>query len=152
MRCASSSFAVTVDMNGGVGFCQVVFASTGPKRSAAAGHERAVERAAHPQLHGLAGTAGGRLLDQAVDRRVLARDHDLAGAVVVRRPHAVDRDAQLLDDRIVEPEHRRHRAGVLPRRLGHRLAALADERDRVAGAIASAAASAEYSPTEWPIT
>ena len=35
IRCASSSFAVTVDMKGGAGFCQVAFASAGLRRSAA---------------------------------------------------------------------------------------------------------------------
>ena len=35
IRWASSSFAVTVDMNGGVGFCHVAFASAGLSRSAA---------------------------------------------------------------------------------------------------------------------
>src|SRR5207244_10804726 len=59
------------------------------------------------------------------------RDHDLAGAVVVRRPDPEDAAAELLDDLVLEAEDRRHRAGVLPRRLGHRETALADERDRL---------------------
>ena len=53
----------------------------------------------------------------------LAGDDELAGAVVVRGPHAVDPGAELLDDGVLEPEHRGHRAGVLLRRLGRRLAA-----------------------------
>jgi len=35
IRCASSSFAVTVDMNGGAGFRQVAFAIAGRSRAAA---------------------------------------------------------------------------------------------------------------------
>ena len=42
--------------------------------------------------------------------------------------------------------------GFSRRGLGRRLPALADEPDRVAGRSHSAAASAEYSPTEWPTT
>src|SRR5205814_4407736 len=56
---------------------------------------------------------------------------DLPGAVVVRRPHAEDPAAQSLDHLVVETEDRRHRAGMLPRRLGHREPALADEPDRL---------------------
>ena len=67
-----------------------------------------------------------------VDRRRLAGDHELAGAVVVRRPHVRDLLAQRLDRLVGEPEDRRHRAGMRVRGLGHREPALADERDRVA--------------------
>ena len=79
--------------------------------------------------------AGRGLLDQAVDGRVLARDDDLSRAVVVRRPHAVDRERRAPR----RPQSSRPRTaaiapGRLARGLGHRHAALAHERDRVAGA------------------
>ena len=134
MRWASSSFAVTVDMKGGEGFCQVALASAGFRRSAARATSGLWKAPLTRSLTVLRAPRGRRFLDQPVDRRVLARDHDLAGAVVVRRPDSVDREAQVLDDGVVEPEHCRHRPGSLLRRLGHRLASLADERDCVAGA------------------
>jgi hypothetical protein len=90
-------------------------------------HERAVEGAAHPQLHGLARPERGGLLEQTIDPRVLARHDDLAGTVVVRRPDPVDPSAKLLDNRVLETEDSGHRAGVLERGLGHRLAPLAHE-------------------------
>ena len=48
-------------------------------------------------------------------RRVLAGDHDLARAVVVRRPDADDLGAERLDDVVVETEDRGHRPGVSAR-------------------------------------
>ena len=89
---------------------------------------------------------------QLVDGVVLAGDDDLAGTVVVRGPHAEDLPAEPLDHLVVEPEDRGHRAGPLLRRLGHRQAALADERDRLLDAYRLAAAIAANSPTECPIT
>src|SRR5262249_28264291 len=55
-------------------------------------------------------------------------------AVVVRRPHADDLAAELLDLLVGETEDRRHRAGSLPCGLRHREPALTDEADRLAGA------------------
>jgi hypothetical protein len=66
-----------------------------------------------------------------IDRGVLAGDDDLARAVVVRRPHVVDPGAELLDHAVVEADDRGHRARMPVGRLGHRPAALLDERDRV---------------------
>ena len=125
--------AVTVDMNGGDGFCQAAFASAGFSRSAARATSGQWKAPLTRSFTVLRAPRAARLLDQRGRPPALAGDDELAGAVVVRRPHAVDRGAELLDDGVVEPEHGRHRAGVLPRRLRRGLAALAHERDRVAG-------------------
>ena len=113
IRCAGSIRAVTVDMNGAVGSVNCTRSTAGRSRSAAratSGQWNApetfsltVRRA--PSLLG----AGAALLDG----RVLARDDDLARAVVVRGPDAEDPAAEPLDDLVVEPEDRGHRAGPL---------------------------------------
>ena len=92
-----------------------------------------MERAAHAELHGLARSAGSRLLDEAVDRRVLARDDDLAWAVVVRGPHAVDGEAASTTASS-RPSTAAIAPGVSRAAPRPRLAALTDERDGVASA------------------
>ncbi len=62
---------------------------------------------------------------------VLAGDDYLPGTVVVRRPDPEDPAADALDDLVLEAEDRGHRAGALPRRLGHRQAPFADKADRL---------------------
>ena len=64
----------------------------------------------------------------------LARDDDLAGTVVVRRPHAEDLATERLDLLVLEAEDRRHRARSLPGCFRHREPPLADESDRLAEA------------------
>jgi hypothetical protein len=90
-----------------------------------------VKGSGHPQLHGPPRAFLLRLGAALVDGGVLARDHDLPGTVVVRRPHVGDPRTQTLDHLVLEAEDRRHRAGVLARCLGHRQPALAHERNRV---------------------
>src|SRR5438128_1658804 len=102
-----------------------------PQAVGRAGDERAVEGAGNLELHRPARPLLPRLRAAPVHRRVGPRDHDLPGAAVVRRPHPEDPAAELLDDLVLEAEDRGHRAGVLPRRLGHREPALAHERDRL---------------------
>ena len=92
-----------------------------------------MERARDLQHHGSSGAEARGLGAALLDCLVLARDDDLPRAVVVRRPHAHDAAAELLDLLVGEPEDRRHRARALPCRLGHREPALAHEPDRVAG-------------------
>ncbi len=86
MRCASSSFAVTVDMNGGAGFCQVAFASAGLRRSAARATSGLWNAPLTRSFTVLRAPRAAASSMQTVDCRVLAGDHDLARAVVVRRP------------------------------------------------------------------
>ena len=100
-----------------------------PEAVRRSGDERAVERTRHAQLHGAAGAGLFGSGASLVDRGVLARDDDLPGAVVVRRPHVEDAAADALHDLVVEAEDRRHRARVLAGRLRHREPTLAHERD-----------------------
>ena len=69
-----------------------------------------MERARDRQLDRPAGSLDLRLPAAFLDRRGLSRDHQLSRAVVVRRPHAVDPAAELLDHLVLEPEDRGHRA------------------------------------------
>ena len=96
--------------------------------------ERAVERPRDLQLDRSSSAEVLGLGAQLLDCVVLAGDHDLARAVVVRGPDADDLAAQVLDRLVLEPEDRRHRARVAAGRLGHREPALAHEADRLAGA------------------
>ena len=93
------------------------------------GHQRAVERAGHAQLHGTAraGLFGGRT--GLVDRGILSGDDDLAGAVVVRGPHVEDAPANAFDDLVVEAEDRGHRARILASGLRHCQPAFTYERN-----------------------
>ena len=93
--------------------------------------ERRVERAGDAEPDRAARAFALRLGAALADRVVLARDHDLAGAVVVRRPDVRDLAAETLDDLVGEPEDRGHRARPLLRRLGHRDPAFGHEPDRV---------------------
>ena len=93
--------------------------------------ERAVERAGDLQLDGSSCAEALGLGAALLNCIVLTGDDDLAGAVVVRRPHAQDLPAQRLDGLVLEPENRGHRARALTGGLGHRQAALADEGDRL---------------------
>ena len=92
-----------------------------------AGDERAVERARHLELDRSSSAEVFGLGAALLDRLMLARDHDLARAVVVRRPHAHDPPAELLDLLVLEPEDRGHRARTLASCLGHREPSLAHE-------------------------
>jgi hypothetical protein len=96
-----------------------------------AGDERAVERARDAELDRATRALELRLAAALVHRWALAGDHDLPGAVVVRRPHVGDLGAERLDHLVGKAEDRGHRAGVLARGLGHRQAALTDEPDRI---------------------
>ena len=72
-----------------------------------------------------------RLCTALVDRRGLAGDDELAGAVVVRGPDVRDRAAERLDGLVGETEDRRHRPGARAGRCGGREPALAHELDRL---------------------
>ena len=96
-------------------------------------YERAVEGAGDPKLDRSPGPFVLRLVAALVDSGVLAGDHDLAWAVVVRRPHTDDLAAEPLDDRIIQAEDRRHRTRTLARGLGHCEPSLTDESDRLFG-------------------
>src|SRR5438132_13191394 len=93
-----------------------------------------MERARNAKLDRAPGSLTLGLVAGFVDRRRLAGDDELTGAVVVRRPDVRDLAAQTLDHLVGEAEDRRHRAGMLPRRGRHRQTALPNERDSVAGA------------------
>ena len=93
--------------------------------------ERRVERARDAKPNRAARALELGLAAALVDRERLARDDDLARAVVVRGPDIVDLVAERLDHAVGKAEDRRHRARVLLRRLGHRQPALAHQRDRV---------------------
>ena len=99
-----------------------------------AGDERRMERAGDAKLDRPARAFFLGSRTALVHRLALTGDDELARAVVVRRPHAADPAAQALHDVVVEPQDRRHRARVLARRLGHREAPLANERDRLGDA------------------
>src|SRR5437016_453496 len=79
-----------------------------------------MERARNAKLDRAPGSLTLGLVAGFVDRRRLAGDDELTGAVVVRRPDVRDLAAQTLDHLVGEAEDRRHRAGMLPR-LGHGL-------------------------------
>ena len=96
--------------------------------------ERAVERAGDLQLDRAAGPDRFRLGAELVDGGILAGDDDLAGAVVVCGPDSLDPAAELLDRLVLEPEDRRHRAGVQASSLRHRETTLTHEPDRLARA------------------
>ena len=98
------------------------------------GDERRMERAGDAKLDRPARPFLLGTRTALVDRLALAGDDELTRAVVVRRPHATDPAAQALHDVVVEPQDRRHRARVLARRLGHREAPLANERERLGDA------------------
>ncbi len=91
-------------------------------------HERRVERAGHLQRHDLLGPellGDGTGRGHAVGR---AGDDDLTGRVEVGHPHvAVGPPAGDLDEVVVEPEDRGHRAGVVDAGLVHRVGPLDDE-------------------------
>ena len=118
-------------MNGAIGSWKRTVSIAGLSRSAA----RATSGLWNaPETFSLMALRAPRLsasAQQLLDCVVLARDHDLAGAVVVRRPHADDLAAEVLDRLVLEPEDGGHRAGVLAGRLGHRETALAHEADRL---------------------
>src|SRR5690242_6597450 len=95
--------------------------------------EGAVEGAGHVQLDGAPRALVDGLVTALLDRRVLTRDDDLTGAVVVGGPDPNDLPAELFDDRIVEPEDGRHRTGALPSGFRHREPTLTDKRQRLFG-------------------
>ena len=132
-RWAGSIFAVTVDMNGATGSRNCTRSIAGRKPIGCAGDERAVERARDLQLDRAPRAELLGLRTDLVHGVLLAGDDDLARAVVVRRPDALDVLAEPLDDRVIETEDRGHRAVADARRLGHRKPALAHERDRLGG-------------------
>ena len=96
-------------------------------------HQRGVERARHRQRERAprAGCLAG--LDRLVQRLALARDDQLAGAVVVDRTDqtALDRGAGLLDLGVVQTEDGGHAAVDRVRRLLHQLAAHGYDLDAV---------------------
>ena len=98
--------------------------------------ERRVKRAGDPQPNRTARARLLRLDTALADGVVLARDDDLARAVVVRGPDVRDLAAEALDHLVREPEDRGHRARPRLRGLGHR-----DARARGTSRIASAALS-----------
>ena len=91
-----------------------------------------MEGAADAQLHSLACPACRGLLEEPVNGGALPRDDDLARAVVVGRPDVLDAGAELLGERILEPEHGGHGARMVPRGVRRRTTARADECDRIA--------------------
>ena len=90
-----------------------------------------MERARHTQLDRAPRTLLLGRHTRLVHRGVLAGDHDLAGTVVVRRPHVEDPPADALDGLVIETENCGHRAGMPLRSFGHRDPALANERERL---------------------
>jgi hypothetical protein len=90
-----------------------------------------VEGARDRQLDRSPGTLALGLFAALVHRIGLPRDDDLARAIVIRRPDAVNLSAKLLHDLVLEPENRRHRAWALLGDFGHRQPALTHEPDRV---------------------
>ena len=114
-------------------------------------HHRRVEGAVHVEQLGL-DAARPRQVDQAVDAALQARGHDLAGAVVVGRPHLAGLAAERLDVLVAGAEERRpsSRGGgprrPWTRRRGPAPGAAPRSKERLPQAT-----SAEYSPSECPI-
>ena len=117
-------------------------------------HERSVERTGHRQGHHLLGA--DLLGDRARRGNALRRagDDDLARGIEVGDPHVgVGPAARDLDEVVVEPQHRGHRAGVVVTGLVHRVGTLADQPHAVVegkcarggegGVLAQAVAGAE---------
>ena len=153
MSRAPSSRQVTVEKNGTCGSANVVASSTGASCSAASAVSGLWKPPDDLELDRApcAGPLGGG--DQRVDAIQRAAHDDLARAVVVRRPDALDAVAEPLDLGVVEADDGRHRARAsrlppLPWR-GRARASGAPRCDRRSSLRPPSAA---YSPTECPTT
>ena len=95
-------------------------------------HQRRMERRAHRQQHRALRALRLARLHRALDRRLLAGDHHLAGRVEVHRLHrAAGLGAGRAHRIVVEHQDRRHRALAFGHRFLHRLRAKAHQRQAV---------------------
>ena len=96
-------------------------------------HQRGVERARYRERERAARACRLAVFDRFIQCGALARDDQLAGAVVVDRADqtALDRGAGLLDLRVLKAEDGRHAAVDRVRRLLHQLAAHGYDLDAV---------------------
>ena len=131
IRCADSTRAVTVDMNGDSGSLKLTRSIAGRSRSAARATSGEWNAPDTFSLTARRAPSSCASLAALVDGVVLSGDDDLPRAVVVRRPHAENLPAERLDHLVLEPEDRGHRAGMLRGRLGHRDPAFAHELERL---------------------
>ena len=100
------------------------------KRVSGALHEARVIRAGDVQLCGLADAAVAHDFQQRIDLRILAGEHDLAGAVEICHVHAELR-GDLAHDGFIAADQRRHRAGRAFAGFLHQASALGDELQSV---------------------
>ena len=152
-RVAGSILAVTVDMNGAIGSWKRTRSIAGLSRLPALRDERAVERPGDLQLDGSSCAEALGLGAALLNCVVLTGDDDLAGAVVVRRPHA--QDLACTASRPPRPRDRGSRPSS-PGARGRPRPSPGRARGRARSPrgvpIAPTEASAENSPTEWPTT
>ena len=151
--CAGSIFAVTVDMNGAIGSENLARSSAGRRRSAARATSGLWNAPETRSLTVRRAPSRSASLQHSSTDGLSPGDDDLAGAVVVRRPHVGD-----LARRAPRRPRRRAR-GSPPSSRGSRAPprpspgrARGRARSRRRSRAPATAASAANSPTEWPTT